>query len=200
MSADLVSVSGHKIYAPKGVGALFVKRGVRLAAQNIGGHQERETRGGTESVPNIVAFGAACEIAKSVMDTDSERIRGLRDDFEEFILREVPGSSLNGAPSERLPNISNISFDRLEGEGVLINLDMMGVAVSTGSACSSGSIEPSHVILALGNEGASARGAVRFSFGKFNTAEDVEYLKEVVPRAVENLRKISPHFQSAQGS
>ena len=200
IGCDLLSLSGHKVYAPKGVGALYVRRGVRIAAQNLGGHQERETRGGTESVANIAAFGKACELALERLDSDPNRIAALREDFEKFILENVSGSGINGDPDRRLPNISNILFEHVEGEGVLINLDMMGVAVSTGSACSSGSIEPSPVILALGRKEETARGAVRFSFGRLNTTEEIEYLKQKVPEAVENLRKLSPHYQSAPGS
>jgi cysteine desulfurase len=199
IGCDLLSISGHKIYAPKGVGALFVRRGVRLKAQNVGGHQEREVRGGTENVPGIVAFGTACELADEALSSDAKRIERLRKGFESFVFETIPGASLNGEMDARLPNISNISFDEVEGEGLLINLDMQGVAVSTGSACSSGSIDPSPVILALGRDDTEARGAVRFSFGKNNTEEDLAYLKEVLPKAVDNLRKLSPRYQSAPG-
>lgn len=200
IGCDLLSFSGHKIYAPKGVGALFVKRGVRLEALNLGGHQERETRGGTENVASIAALGEACEIAGKNLDQNAESVTGLRKSFEEFVLRDIKGTLINGAIDKRLPGISNISFEEVEGEGLLINLDMMGIAVSTGSACSSGSIDPSPVILALGRSDEKARGAVRFSFGRFNSPEDIEYLREMVPRAVENLRKLSPRYQSAPGS
>ncbi len=200
IGCDLLTFSGHKIYAPKGVGALFVRRGVRLDSQSVGGHQERETRGGTENVAGIVAFGTACGLARDHMDEDGPRVERIRESFEEFVLGSVEGTALNGDPKKRIPGISNISFEGVEGEGLLINLDMMGVAVSTGSACSSGSIDPSPVILALGGPAALARGAVRFSFGRFNSSEDLEYLKEVVPKAVDNLRKLSPRYQSAPGS
>ncbi|MEO6049832.1 MAG: cysteine desulfurase family protein, partial [Pyrinomonadaceae bacterium] len=160
---DLLSISAHKIHAPKGVGALYIRRGVRLHPQNIGGHQERERRGGTESVPNIVAFGKACEIALSDLAVSSESLRGLRDRFETAVGKTIPDVVFNGNRENRLPNISNISFRSIEGEGLLINLDMHGVAVSTGSACSSGSLEPSPVIRALGADEEIARGAIRFS-------------------------------------
>jgi len=194
IGCDLLSVSAHKIYAPKGVGALYVRRGVRLHKQNIGGHQERERRGGTENVPYIVAFGKACELAKENLQTDSARLVELRDKFENEVGEKIPDLVFNGSRESRLPNISNISFRFIEGEGLLINLDMQGIAVSTGSACSSGSLEPSPVIRALGRNDELARGAIRFSFGRENTAEDVEYLLEVLPKAVENLRKLSPQF------
>lgn len=191
---DLLSISAHKIHAPKGVGALYIRRGVRLHPQNIGGHQERERRGGTESVPNIVAFGKACEIALSDLAVSSESLRGLRDRFETAVGKTIPDVVFNGNRENRLPNISNISFRSIEGEGLLINLDMHGVAVSTGSACSSGSLEPSPVIRALGADEEIARGAIRFSFGRFNTSEDVDRVLEILPEAVRTLRLLSPDY------
>ncbi len=196
IGCDLLSISAHKIYAPKGIGALYVRRGVRLHKQNIGGHQEREKRGGTESVPLIAAFGKACELVKSNLDERSNFIKSLRDKFESAVGEKIDDIILNGNPENRLPNISNISFHHIEGEGLLINLDMQGIAVSTGSACSSGSLEPSPVIRALGRNDELARGAIRFSFGKENSIEDVEYVLEVLPKAVENLRKLSPAYVS----
>ncbi|HEY8559855.1 MAG TPA: cysteine desulfurase NifS [Pyrinomonadaceae bacterium] len=194
IGCDLLSISAHKIYAPKGVGALYVRRGVRLHKQNIGGHQERERRGGTENVPYIAAFGKACELAKRNLAGEAARLAALRDTFENEVGEKITDLVFNGKREQRLPNISNISFRFIEGEGLLINLDMQGVAVSTGSACSSGSLEPSPVIRSLGRDDELARGAVRFSFGKENTAEDVEYLLEILPKAVENLRKLSPQY------
>ena len=192
IGCDLLSISAHKIYAPKGVGALYVRRGVRLHSQNIGGHQERERRGGTESVPNIVAFGKACEIAMADLAETSATLRKLRDRFESKVSETITDIVFNGDHDKRLPNISNISFRSVEGEGLLINLDMQGVAVSTGSACSSGSLEPSPVIRALGREDELARGAIRFSFGRYNTAEDIDQVLSVLPDAVQNLRRLSP--------
>jgi cysteine desulfurase len=196
IGCDLLSISAHKIYAPKGVGALYVRRGVRLHKQNIGGHQERERRGGTENVPYIAAFAKACELAKKNLKDSAENLRNLRDKFESEIGEKVDDFIFNGNRENRLPNIANISFRQIEGEGLLINLDMQGIAVSTGAACSSGSLEPSPVIRALGRDDELARGAIRFSFGKENTAEDVEYLLEVLPKAVENLRRLSPRFKA----
>lgn len=195
IGCDLLSVSAHKIYAPKGVGALYVRRGVRLHKQNIGGHQERERRGGTENVPFIAAFGKACELAKKNLAENAQNLRNLRDKFESEVGEKISNLVFNGNREQRLPHISNLSFRFIEGEGLLINLDMNGIAVSTGAACSSGSLEPSPVIRALGRNDELARGAIRFSFGKENTAEDVEYLLEILPRAVENLRRLSPAFQ-----
>jgi cysteine desulfurase len=192
IGCDLLSMSAHKLYAPKGVGALYVRRGTRLHSQNIGGRQERGVRGGTESVPLIVGFGAAAEIAKYDLSAEMTRLGDLRDRFEHGVFERVPDSVPNGGRETRLPNISNISFRSVEGEGLLINLDMRGIAVSTGSACSSGSLEPSPVIRALGREDELARSAVRVSFGRFNSGEDVDSLLDILPQAVENLRKLAP--------
>ena len=197
IGCDLLSVSAHKIYAPKGVGALYVRRGVRLHSQNLGGHQERERRGGTESVAHVVAFGKACELAKKNLTETANYLRNLRDKFEDGVAERISDFVFNGNREKRLPHISNISFRFIEGEGLLINLDMQGVAVSTGSACSSGSLEPSPVIRALGRNDELARGAIRFSFGKDNTPEDVEYILDALPVAIANLRRLSPHFQLA---
>ncbi len=200
IGCDLLSLSAHKIYAPKGSGALYVRRGVRLHAQNLGGHQERERRGGTESVPFIAAFGKACELAKERLNESSVRLGELRDQFEQGVAERVTDMTVNGDAEHRLPNISNISFRFIEGEGLLINLDMQGIAVSTGSACSSGSLEPSPVIRALGRNDELARGAIRFSFGTGNTVDDVDRVLDILPKSVENLRRLSPLYkQTATG-
>lgn len=190
MNCDLLSMSAHKIYAPKGIGALYVGRGVRLHPQNIGGHQERERRGGTESIPLVVGFGKAAELALHRLSEQTTHLWELRNSFEKGVSDTIPDIVFNGNSEKRLPNISNISFRHIEGEGLLINLDLQGIAVSTGSACSSGSLEPSPVIRALGRDDELARGAIRFSFGKDNQRLDVDYLVEVLPKAVENLRKL----------
>jgi len=197
LHCDLLSLSAHKLYAPKGVGALYVRRGVRLLSQNVGGHQERERRAGTEAVPNIVAFGAAARIAREEMTERAAHVLGLRDRFEAELRKQIADIVFNGATDRRLPHLSNVSFRFIEGEGLLINLDMQGIAVSTGSACSSGTLEPSPVILALGRNDELARGSIRFSFGKDNTDDDVTYVLEVLTRVVENLRRLSPLFQEA---
>ncbi|MBX7053882.1 MAG: cysteine desulfurase [Pyrinomonadaceae bacterium] len=199
IGCDLLSISAHKIYAPKGSGALYVRRGTRLHAQNIGGRQERGLRAGTEPVANIVAIGEASSIARSELSTVGSNLQAMRDRFESRVCEAIPDIVVNGLGAERVPNVSNISFDGVEGEGLLINLDMHGVAVSTGSACSSGSIEPSRVIKALGRDDSLARGAIRFSFGKFNTDDDVDHVLEVLPAAVENLRKLNPARSSTAG-
>ncbi|HVF88064.1 MAG TPA: cysteine desulfurase family protein [Pyrinomonadaceae bacterium] len=197
LGCDLLSLSAHKLYAPKGVGALFVRRSVRLAPQNIGGHQERERRGGTEAVASIVAFGSAAALAREELPARVEHMRRLRDRFESGVVDRVRDVVINGHRIMRLPHLSNISFRFIEGEGLLINLDMQGVAVSTGSACSSGSLEPSPIIRALGRDDELARGSIRFSLGKDTTDEDIDYVLEVLPRAVGSLRRLSPLYQQA---
>jgi cysteine desulfurase len=192
LGCDLLSLSAHKLYAPKGTGALFVRRGVRLVSQNVGGHQEREKRAGTEGVPGIVAFGVAAKLAREELTARSEHDRRLRDRFETMVAERIDDLVLNGDRRQRLPHLSNISFRFIEGEGLLISLDLQGIAVSTGSACSSGTLEPSPVLRALGRNDELARGAIRFSFGKDNTEEDVDYVLEVLPRVVEKLRQVSP--------
>jgi len=189
---DLLSLSAHKMYAPKGIGALFIRRGVRLFPQQVGGHQERERRAGTESVANIVAFGTAAELAQTEMQGRNRQIKRLRDRFENEVKAQITDIIRNGDGDCRLSHVSNISFRFIEGEGLLIHLDLHGVAVSTGSACSSGTLEPSPVIIALGRDEELARGAIRFSFGKDNCDDDVDYAVNALKRAVEILRTISP--------
>ncbi len=192
LGCDLLSLSAHKLYAPKGAGALYVRRGVRLASQNLGGHQERERRAGTEGVPGIVAFGEAARLARQEMTERAQHEERLRDLFEKGVTERIDDIVFNGNRERRLPHVSNISFRFIEGEGLLISLDLQGVAVSTGSACSSGTLEPSPVIIALGRNDELARGAIRFSFGKDNTEADVDYVLEVLPRVVATLRQVSP--------
>ena len=191
-SCDLLSMSAHKLYAPKGIGALYVRRGVRLAVQNVGGHQERERRAGTENVPAIIAFGEAAKLAREEMHERVSHDSALRDRFESRVKQLIGDVVMNGDREHRLSHLSNISFRFIEGEGLLINLDLEGIAVSTGSACSSGTLEPSPVIRALGVSEEVARGSIRFSFGKDNTEADVDYAVDVLSRAVERLRALSP--------
>jgi cysteine desulfurase len=197
LGCDLLSLSAHKLYAPKGCGALFVRRGVRILNQLVGGHQERERRAGTEAVPGIVAFGAAAALASAEFEQQVEHVRCLRDKFEAGVTERIDDIVFNGDPQQRLPHLANISFRFIEGEGLLINLDLQGVAVSTGSACSSGTLEPSPVIRALGRNDELARGSIRFSFGKDNNEADVDYVLEVLTRAVTNLRRLSPLTRKA---
>lgn len=191
LGCDLLSLSAHKLYAPKGVGALYVKRGVRLSVQNIGGHQERERRGGTEAVYLIVAFGEAARLARIEMNEREAHTKRLRNRFEDFLRARFSDLTFNGAEAERASHISNICFNNIEGEALLINLDLQGIAVSTGSACSSGSIEPSPVLLALGRTPEQARSAIRFSFGKDTTNEDLDFVLQALPRAIESLRAVN---------
>ena len=197
LGCDMLSLSAHKLYAPKGIGALYLRRSVRLTTQNIGGHQERERRAGTESVPHIVGFGAAARLAREELQGRVAHLKNLRDTFETGLREKISDLVFNGDAANRLPHLSNVSFRFIEGEGLLINLDLQGVAVSTGSACSSGSLEPSPVIRALGRNDELARGSIRFSFGQENTLEDVGYVLEVLPRAVGNLRRLSPLYYSS---
>jgi cysteine desulfurase len=192
LGCDLLTMSAHKLYAPKGVGALYVRRGVRLISQSVGGHQERERRAGTENVAGIVAFGTAAKLACEELDQRTAHDRGLRDRFEAKVKNLIHDVVMNGDRERRLPHLSNISFRFIEGEGLLINLDLQGVAVSTGSACSSGTLEPSPVIRALGRNDELARGSIRFSFGQENNEEDVDYVVGVLCGAVARLRQLSP--------
>ena len=192
LGCDLLTMSAHKLYAPKGIGGLYVRRGVRLHGQNVGGHQERERRAGTENVPGIIAFGEAAKLAREELTDRSQHDRALRDRFESLVRERISDVVMNGDREQRLGHLSNISFRFIEGEGLLINLDLEGVAVSTGSACSSGTLEPSPVIRALGVDDELARGSIRFSFGKDNSETDIDYALEVLAHAVERLRLLSP--------
>jgi cysteine desulfurase len=192
LGVDLLSISAHKIYGPKGVGALFVRRGVRLQAQMHGGHHERDRRAGTESVPLIVGLGRAAELARERLPEFTTRVRELRDYLEAELLRRVPDIIRNGDAARRVPHVANLSFEHVEGEGLMISLDLKGVAVSTGSACASGSIEPSHVLMAIGLPSDTGRGSLRFSLGLDTTREDIDYVLEQLPPIVEKLRRVSP--------
>jgi cysteine desulfurase len=194
-TADLVSISGHKIHACKGVGALYVRRGTKLRPLIVGGHQERGRRAGTENVSGLVGMGKACELATANREHENIHVRALRDRLSERIIAAVPDSRLNGHAELRLPNTANISFDYIEGEGILLLLDRCGVAASSGSACTSGSLEPSHVLKAMGVPFISAHGSIRFSLSRYNTEADVDYTIKVMPRIVERLRAITPFGQ-----
>jgi cysteine desulfurase len=195
LGVDLLSASAHKIYGPKGVGALYVKRGIKIASLIQGGHHEKNRRAGTENVAGITGFGKAAELAVKNMDGDSARIKALRDRLEKGILNSVPHTYLNGHPDKRLCTTANISFEYLEGESIILNLDMEGVAVSTGSACTSGSLEPSHVLTAMGINAVLTQGSLRFSLGKGNTEEDIDYVIKALPPIIERLRRMSPLYK-----
>jgi cysteine desulfurase len=188
---DLLTISAHKFYAPKGVGALYVRRGITFPPFMIGGHQERNRRAGTENVAAIIGMGMAAEIALERMAEDSSRVGKLRDLLETLLLESCPDSRVNGRGTNRLPNTSNISFRYLEGESILVLLDQQGICASTGSACTAGSAEPSHVLRAMKVPADWLQGAVRFSLGRFNTEEDVRYVNEKVPPIVQRLRGLS---------
>ncbi len=192
LQPDFLSLSGHKLHAPKGVGLLYVRREIKYQPFVIGGGQERGRRGGTENVASIVAFGRAAELAATGVDDEITRIRAMRDRLEAGILSSITGTSLNGAREPRLPNTTNIAFEGIEAEGVLMLLDQAGICASSGSACTTGSLEPSHVLTAMGCSASRARGSLRFSFGRYNTEEDVDYTLKALPGIVERLRKFAP--------
>src|SRR5262249_4176828 len=191
LEVDLLSLSAHKFNGPKGAGALWIKRGTRLLPILTGGKHERNRRAGTENVPAIVGMGVAARVAANKMSREGERVGALRDRLEEGILRAVPGTAINGTRTPRVPNTTNISFDRVEAESLLIALDLEGVAVSTGSACSSGTLEPSHVLRAMGFPAHRTQNSLRFSLGQFSTRAEVERVLEILPGLVEKLRTLS---------
>jgi cysteine desulfurase len=195
IGCDLLSISGHKMNAPQGVGALYVRKGTRLRPMLYGGSHERSRRAGTENVPAIVALGKASEIAReAIARGDLETTSHMRDGLEQTILREVESAGVNGQGAPRVPNTSSIYFDCIEGEALVIALDLKGLAVSTGAACSSGAIEPSHVLTAMGMPPERARGSLRFSLGKRNTPEDIEFALSLIPPTVSRLRELSPIY------
>ncbi len=195
MNIDLLSLSGHKLYGPKGIGALYVRKGIRLKPFIHGGAQERGRRAGTENVPGIVGLGEAIRLASSEIDEERARLISLRDKLIKGILTTIPHSRLNGHPEERLPGNVNISFEFIEGESMLLLLDMKGICASSGSACTSGSLDPSHVLLAIGLPHEKAHGSLRLTLGHFNTEEDVEVLLRELPPIVQRLREMSPLYE-----
>lgn len=196
LGVDMMSMSAHKIYGPKGVGALYIRNGLKTESILTGGHQERMKRGGTTNVPGIVGFAEAFKIADRDREKNFEYVSSLRDRFIDRVLTEVPFVKLNGPRTGRLPANADFSFKFIEGESILFSLDLAGIAVSSGSACSSGSLEPSHVLLALGLPEELAHGSIRFSFGKHNTVEEVDYAVETIKAAVQRLREMSPLFKA----
>ncbi len=200
LGVDLLTLTAHKFHGPKGIGVLYIRKGVRLTSQMHGGHHERDRRAGTESVPLIAGIGKACELVRLNLIERMEHARGLRDYLEEELFQRIPDISRNGDLTRRVPNIANLNFEFVEGEGLQISMDLKGVAVSTGSACSSGSHEPSHVLMAIGLPRDNGYGSLRFSFGKDNTKEDVDYVLETLPAVVEKLRKLSPRLRQKQSA
>jgi cysteine desulfurase len=192
---DLLSLSGHKLYAPKGIGALYIRGGTRLRQLLYGGHHQRGFRPGTENVAGIVGLGKAAQIAKASLAEDAKRVAALRDTLEHTLLQCVPDSRVNGAGAQRTPNTTNITFPGIEGEALVIALDLRGLACSTGAACSSGAVEPSHVLTAIGLPAEDARASLRFSLGRHTTAADIDFALQVIPAAVAQLRELSPTYR-----
>ncbi|MHC4518711.1 MAG: cysteine desulfurase NifS [Planctomycetota bacterium] len=194
---SLLSLSGHKLHAPKGVGVLYVRKGTRIAPFLLGGHQESGRRAGTENVPGIVGLGKACELAARHMDDENTRVKGLRDKLEKAILETCPDSQVNGDPQSRLPNTTNISFEYIEGEAILLMLDRYDICASSGSACTSGSLEPSHVLRAMGVPFTAAHGSIRYSLSRYNTEAEVDFTIEKMPQIIQRLRELSPFVGQA---
>ena len=192
---DMLSLSGHKIHAPKGIGVLYVRKGTKFSPFLIGGHQENGRRGGTENVPAIIGLGKACELATEHIEEENTRVKGLRDKLETEVLKRVPHVIVNGANPHRLPNTTSLGFEYIEGEAILLMMDALGICASSGSACTSGSLEPSHVLRAMGVPFTSAHGSIRFSLSIYNTEEEIDYIIENMPPIIARLRQLSPFWQ-----
>jgi cysteine desulfurase len=192
---DMLSISGHKIHAPKGIGALYVRKGTRFSPFLIGGHQEGGRRGGTENVANIIGLGKASELAATHMGEMATRVENLRDKLENELLKRIPNAMINGDTENRLPNTTSISFEYVEGESILLMMDELGICASSGSACTSGSLEPSHVLRAMGVPFTAAHGSIRFSLGIYNTEEEIDFIVEKLPPIIEHLRAMSPFWK-----
>ena len=195
---DMLSLSGHKLHAPKGVGALYIRRGTKFSPFLIGGHQEHGRRGGTENSASIIALGKACELAGQYIEDENTRIRRLRDKLEKELLAHIEKATVNGDRTNRLPNTTSIGFDSVEGEGILLLMDQFGICASSGSACTSGSLEPSHVLRAMGVPFTSAHGSIRFSLSRYNTEAQIDYIIEHLPPIIDRLRQMSPFWKKSQ--
>jgi len=195
---DMLSLSGHKLHAPKGVGVLYVRKGCKFSPFLIGGHQEKGRRGGTENTPGIIGLGKACELAALRMEEENTRVKALRDKLENGLVSSIPNCRINGDPSNRLPNTANISFEFVEGEGILLMMDEFGICASSGSACTSGSLQPSHVLGAMGVPFTMAHGSIRFSLSVYNTEEEIDFVLQKVPPIIERLRGLSPYWKAAR--
>lgn len=191
---DMLSISGHKLHAPKGVGVLYIRRGTKYSPFLIGGHQEKERRGGTENSPGIIGLGKACELAAKNMDVENTNVKKLRDKLEGELLKRIPQSRVNGDTGNRLPNTTNISFEFVEGEAILLLMNELGICASSGSACTSGSLQPSHVLRAMGVPFTMAHGSVRFSLSIYNTEKEIDFVIEKMPPIIERLRGMSPFW------
>ena len=196
---NMLSFSGHKLHAQKGMGVLYARRGTRFSPHLIGGHQEKGRRGGTENTPAIIGLGKACELAGQNLIEENGRIRELRNRLESRILNLIPNVKVNGGQPNRLPNTSNISFEFVEGESILLLLDQYGICASSGSACTSGSLQPSHVLRAMGVPYTMAHGSIRFSLSVYNTVEEIDFVINTLPPVIEKLRNMSPYWTTAQG-
>jgi cysteine desulfurase len=196
---DMLSFSGHKLHAPKGIGVLYVRKGTKFSPFLIGGHQEKGRRGGTENVPSIIGLGMACELALQNIDKENTFVRSLRDRLENELLKAIPQSRVNGNKQERLPNTTNISFEFVEGESILLLMDQYGICASSGSACTSGSLQPSHVLRAMGVPYTMAHGSIRFSLSVYNTTEEIDFVINTLLPIIERLRSISPYWTMTQG-
>jgi cysteine desulfurase len=194
---DMLSISGHKLHAPKGIGVLYVRRGTKFSPFLIGGHQEKGRRGGTENAAGIIGVGKACELAAKNMDTENNRVKQLRDKLEHELLKKISQSRVNGDIENRLPNTTNISFEYVEGEAILLLMNELGICASSGSACTSGSLQPSHVLRAMGVPFTMAHGSIRFSLSVYNTEEEVDFVIEKMPAIIERLRGMSPFWNQA---
>ncbi len=192
---DMLSLSGHKLHAPKGIGVLYIRKGTKFSPFMIGGHQEKGRRGGTENVPYIIGLGKACELAKRHLDEENTRIKVLRDYLEAKLLEKIPNTLVNGDRNHRLPNTVSVSFEYVEGESILLLLSDLGICASSGSACTSGSLEPSHVLRAMGVPFTAAHGSIRFSLSIYNTKEEMDYIIEHLPPIIQRLRDISPFWK-----
>lgn len=197
LGVDLLSISGHKLYAPKGIGALYIRGGSRVQQFFYGGHHQRGARPGTENVPGIVGLGKAAELARISLSSDAARVGDMRDKLESGLAAKIPDSHLNAARAPRTPNTTNLTFPGIEGEALVIALDLKGIAVSTGAACSSGAVEPSHVLTAIGLVAEEARASIRFSLGRHTSEAEINYALEAVPAAVAQLRELSPTYRKA---
>ena len=195
---DMLSLSGHKLHAPKGIGVLYVRKGTKYAPFLIGGHQEKQRRGGTENTPSIIGLGKACELAARQMETENITVKKLRDKLEKQILARIPSSRVNGDCLNRLPNTTNISFEFVEGEGILLMMDEYGICASSGSACTSGSLQPSHVLRAMGVPFTMAHGSIRFSLSIYNTEAEINFVIEKLPPIIERLRSMSPYWHPGE--
>lgn len=195
---DMLSLSGHKLHAPKGIGVLYIRRGTKFTPFMIGGHQEKGRRGGTENIPAIIGLGKACALAARHMERENTVVKQLRDKLERELLSRVPRSRVNGDTSSRLPNTTNISFEFVEGEGILLLMDEQGICASSGSACTSGSLQPSHVLRAMGVPFTMAHGSIRFSLSIYNTEAEIDFVIEKLPAIIERLRRMSPYWHPGE--